>query len=129
MPQIDQITFISQIFWLFIIFITFYIVVLENVLPLIGKILKARKKKIQFSTEIVSSFDSEKKQILNRYETLLISSMVDSRQLILDVNRESLEWRESFINSIRENNLEQVNLKYLTTQLELLVTQLVIKKK
>ena len=45
MPQLDTVTFLSQIFWLVIIFGAFYLIVLTHILPSISRILKVRKKK------------------------------------------------------------------------------------
>jgi len=53
MPQLDSLTFLSQVFWLVILFISFYVVVAKNVLPEFGFILKTRTKKI--SNEIVKN--------------------------------------------------------------------------
>ena len=44
MPQFDKITFFNQIFWLILIFSSFYFILLKNFLPKIGSVLKARNK-------------------------------------------------------------------------------------
>ena len=44
MPQFDQATFLSQIFWTFLFFIVLYLFLLRGVLPAISTVLKLRNK-------------------------------------------------------------------------------------
>lgn len=46
MPQLDMITFFSQIFWLTVTFYGFYFFILRIYLPKIAVVLKTRKKKL-----------------------------------------------------------------------------------
>ena len=46
MPQLDLITFISQIFWLVFFFIFFIIIIFNNFLPIISRVIKIRSKKM-----------------------------------------------------------------------------------
>ena len=53
MPQFDKITFFNQIFWLLLLFGTFYILLLRLFLPGLGSVLKARNKKL-FKSDILN---------------------------------------------------------------------------
>jgi hypothetical protein len=44
MPQFDTLAFFSQLFWVFLVFLTLYLVLALYVLPSISVTLKARKK-------------------------------------------------------------------------------------
>ena len=47
MPQLDTVTFLSQLFWLVIIFGAFYLIVLTEILPSFSRVLKSRLKKLK----------------------------------------------------------------------------------
>ena len=47
MPQFDKVTFFNQIFWVTVVFFTFYFVLLKQVLPALFLSLKTRKKAIK----------------------------------------------------------------------------------
>ena len=49
MPQLDSVTFLSQVFWLSIGFFIFYIIVVKNIIPSLGRMLKVRTKKVVVS--------------------------------------------------------------------------------
>jgi len=61
MPQFDNVTFFNQIFWFSILLFAFYFFVLKNVLPKLGMILKARKKKVYLGPN--SAISLQKKQL------------------------------------------------------------------
>jgi F0F1-type ATP synthase membrane subunit b/b' len=46
MPQTDTITYLSQLFWTFTVFIVFYAMMVKHILPAISTSIKARKKKL-----------------------------------------------------------------------------------
>ena len=70
MPQLDTITFLSQLFWLIIIFGFFYLTVLNNILPSISRILKTRKKKLEHNKDAMYSLGDEKGETLSGYDSL-----------------------------------------------------------
>lgn len=47
MPQFDTFSFLSQLFWVFLLFLSLYIMLLRWVLPALAVTLKVRKKLIQ----------------------------------------------------------------------------------
>lgn len=44
MPQLDSLTYFSQFFWFIIIFLGFYIIISNNIIPYIATVLKTRNK-------------------------------------------------------------------------------------
>jgi hypothetical protein len=46
MPQFDIFSFFSQLFWVFLGFILFYLILSSYLLPSLGSILKIRKRKL-----------------------------------------------------------------------------------
>lgn len=66
MPQFDKITFFGQIFWLTVIFFSFYFISLELFLPKISAVLKTRKKKLAIGLGSVKGLNEEQFSIENK---------------------------------------------------------------
>ena len=60
MPQLDTVTFLSQLFWLVIIFGAFYLTVLTDILPSFSRVLKSRLKKLKSNKDAMYSLGDEK---------------------------------------------------------------------
>jgi hypothetical protein len=75
MPQFDKITFLNQIFWLFLSFFFIYFLILKNFLPELAFSLKLREKVLlknnknaaQNTLEILENFQSIQFKTLNIY--------------------------------------------------------------
>nr|YP_011008347.1 ATPase subunit 8 [Scytothamnus australis]WBP70318.1 ATPase subunit 8 [Scytothamnus australis] len=50
MPQFDTLSFFNQVFWLFLIIFSFYIVVLRFLLPTLAFSLKSRTKVLKLTS-------------------------------------------------------------------------------
>lgn len=59
MPQLDMITFFSQIFWLTVTFYGFYFFILRVYLPKIAVVLKTRKKKLLLGSTGVYRYNDD----------------------------------------------------------------------
>jgi len=46
MPQMDLYIGASQVFWFTVIFLFFYILIVKNILPVLARSIKLRKKKV-----------------------------------------------------------------------------------
>nr|YP_009446418.1 ATP synthase F0 subunit 8 [Ancoracysta twista]ATY40906.1 ATP synthase F0 subunit 8 [Ancoracysta twista] len=117
MPQLDHVTFMSQLFWLILFFLTFYVITLKYLLPSLGKALKIRKKRLEAGHKGVDQLKSEEHAVVGDYETLLMQSMVESRQFIASSLEESEKWLQT---SLKEANnsaslLKPANQSYLKT--------------
>ena len=79
MPQLDTVTFLSQLFWLVIIFGTFYLTVLTDILPSFSRVLKSRLKKLKSNKDAIYSLGDEKGETLAGYDKLLSKGLEVSR--------------------------------------------------
>jgi len=59
MPQLDPTSFLSQLFWLLIVFSLMYIIIAKSALPQIGRVLQNRKEKISSDLERASDLKGE----------------------------------------------------------------------
>ena len=77
MPQLDIISFFSQLFWLFIVFTFFYFMFFEYVVPVFGRIIKIRKKKLNKSLLIQEKLLSEIQMVSVSYDSIIKASCLD----------------------------------------------------
>jgi F-type H+-transporting ATPase subunit b len=113
MPQLDSVTFITQLTWLIIIFLGFYGIVLSNSLPVLARIIKTRKLKLSFGQSNLTNLDLETKNSINNYENSLLNSLSQSRILL----SENIETSNSFIcnsvSNLNKDSLDKANSSYI----------------
>lgn len=114
MPQSDSLTFFTQIFWLILVFLSFYTIILKVVLPMVGTTLKTRRRFFLALENRVESSSNEEKAILLAYETLLINSMGDSKQLISQIFQHNVHWLAKQISITNKASLFCVNTMFLS---------------
>lgn len=117
MPQLDTYMFFSQVFWLLVIFITFYILVLNNILPNISRVLKLRHKQISAGDGSVIS--EEHKAVMATTSGVLETSLKDSTTFLSNVRNSSSAWLEASLNEANEKTLLELNKNYLKSVGEL----------
>jgi hypothetical protein len=111
MPQLDSYTFFSQVFWLVVIFGAFYILILNNVLPNIARVLKLRRK--QISATDGSLIGDEHKAIMASTSGVLETSLKDSTSFLSTVRNSSSDWLSASLNEANEKTLLELNKNYL----------------
>lgn len=115
MPQLDKITFLSQVFWLIVVFISFYLVTLRYILPTIAQIIKVRKKKIEYNSKQLTGFKEEESFVTEHYESVLRNSLVESQKLLTGAIQSSLVWLETSMKKTNETMLLEMNKEYIKT--------------
>lgn len=71
MPQFDSATFPSQLFWLAVILVLFFIAMRSSALPKIGGALEARRQKIDDDLDKAAAYREEAEAALAAYEKAL----------------------------------------------------------
>lgn len=84
MPQMDSVTFLSQVTWLVVVFSIFYLIVLEKILPTLSRILKIRSKKLSEGKEIANLVADEEKKLQREASEILGKSAQASHLLLQD---------------------------------------------
>lgn len=113
MPQLDIYIAMSQVFWFTIFFLIFYVVIVRDILPVLARAIKLRKKKK--SGLASSSLDVEALTTIGQTATILESSLKDSRALLIEVSSESCSWLDSSVKKVNNNTLLEVNKVYIKT--------------
>jgi hypothetical protein len=113
MPQLDPTSYISQLTWLIIIFISFYFMIAQYLVPAISTIFKVRKKKLEASGSGFSSFQDEEKKINQHSEKMLTHSLQVSRTSCLKAMQTSIFWLQEAVKDANQSALLGVNKHYL----------------
>lgn len=113
MPQLDKITFLSQVFWLIVIFVSFYLISLRYLLPTISKILKVRQNKIESNNKQLTNFKEEESFVTENYETVLRNSLIESQKLLTEAIQSSLVWLDTSMKKTNESMLLEMNKEYI----------------
>jgi|TARA_B110000971_G_C19804267_1_gene405772 F0F1-type ATP synthase membrane subunit b/b' len=114
MPQLDIYVAMSQVFWFTIFFVIFYVLIVRDILPVLARSIKLRKKKVGESSGS-SSLNDETNAIVAQTATTLEGSLNDSRTLLSNVSTASSEWLESSVKDVNENTLLELNKTYIKT--------------
>ncbi len=82
MPQLEPWSYMSQIFWLVITFITLYFVLSKVVVPRITSVLEARQEKIEDDLGRAERLRVEAEQVLEEYNKALDDARSEAQGLL-----------------------------------------------
>jgi len=81
MPQLDAAAYLNQVFWLILVFFTFYLIVLKNILPALSRILKVRTKKAIMASEGANNLTDERVATIESYDAMISKTARETVQL------------------------------------------------
>ncbi len=84
MPQLDGLTYGTQVFWLVITFAVLLILMWTIALPRIGRVLEQRRKHIEDDLAEAEKFKRESEEAIKSYEASLSEARSKSHQLLLE---------------------------------------------
>ena len=138
MPQLDPEFWVSQIFWLTLVFGTLYIVLSKLILPKISANLELRKSQIQENIEAADKQRKDSELKLKEYDNIIFKSKLESKNLFnetrektlknINIKRDTLEKQideeikkaETEINQLRKSAPEKINKIAIETSSEIL---------
>jgi len=88
MPQLDPTWFASQLFWLFVAFMTLYVVLSRFMLPPLLEVMERRKATVDSDLQGAERFKTEAEKARDHYERTLADARLRSQQLIDTVMQE-----------------------------------------
>ena len=103
MPQLNPDYWISQIFWVMLIFGTLYVILWKAILPKINENLENRKSQILFDLDEAQELKNQSEKKISEYNMILSKAKQDAKK-ILDETRKK-------INLDIENKNNQFNLE------------------
>jgi F0F1-type ATP synthase membrane subunit b/b' len=111
MPQMDLYIGASQVFWFTVIFLFFYILIVKNILPVLARSIKLRKKKVDNTS--VSTLDNEGAEVVSKTASILEGSLRESQSLLSNVSVSSSNWLDSSVKEVNEKTLLDLNKNYI----------------
>jgi F0F1-type ATP synthase membrane subunit b/b' len=111
MPQMDLYIGASQVFWFTVIFLFFYILIVKNILPVLARSIKLRKKKVDNTS--VSTLDNEGAEVVSKTASILEGSLRESQSLLSNVSVSSSNWLDNSVKEVNEKTLLYLNKNYI----------------
>ncbi len=110
MPQLDLSTYIAQIFWFFLCFISLYLASHFLILPRIAAILKERKNIIDSDQVLANDLDKKISNLRDKTEKLRQNANHRYQNQIEEVVKNSVKNREASILQLKEK-IEEASKK------------------
>lgn len=98
MPQLDSFTYLTQVVWLCVFLFTYYILLLNNALPRISRLLKLRKQLTAGSAVTESQTDAQTLEVQGSNPTALLTGRIVwdmcrlSREFLSQTVQYSMHW-------------------------------------
>lgn len=106
MPQLDAAAYLNQVFWLILVFFTFYLIVLKNILPALSRILKVRTKKAIMASEGANNLTDERVATIESYDAMISKTARETVQLTNTSVEKSQQWVSSNKKELTTGNTE-----------------------
>ena len=101
----------SQVFWFTVVFLFFYILIVKNILPVLARSIKLRKKKVDNTS--VSTLDNEGAEVVSKTASILEGSLRESQSLLSNVSVSSTNWLDNSVKEVNEKTLLDLNKNYI----------------
>ncbi len=118
MPQLDQMSFMSQIFWFLLTFYTLYTFILIYLLPPIFRVLKYRVKKFEILIAQINFLNLSTNQGNINYINVLNTFITSNLKILINYKKNynlnlQTNQKDSYnnLNNISHNVLEQLILR------------------
>ena len=113
MPQLDKASYFSQIFWLLVIFTTFYAIIIRIYLPRLARIMKLRQKTLKYGRSLTRNIYKEQEIILD--EKPLVRALEEGRNSLIRTVASTNKWYNDTEKQLQATPLRGVNNFYLTS--------------
>ena len=82
MPQLNPEYWVSQIFWVILIFGTLYVILWRTILPKINENLENRKSQILTDLDDAQKFEDQSKEKLSEYNKILNQAKQEAKKIL-----------------------------------------------
>lgn len=82
MPQLDFSTFASQVFWLAVIFVAFYLLMAYVALPRLGALIARRKTRIEGDLDRAAQMKAEAEAVMAAYQRALADARAGAQATV-----------------------------------------------
>jgi F-type H+-transporting ATPase subunit b len=88
MPQLDVATFVPQIAWLLITFVSLFFIIWKGVVPKVGGALETRQRKIEDNLDKAAKFKADAEAAIAAYDKTLADARVEAQSIVAQVKSE-----------------------------------------
>nr|YP_008816151.1 ATP synthase F0 subunit 8 [Roya obtusa]AGZ90365.1 ATP synthase F0 subunit 8 [Roya obtusa] len=130
MPQLDQFTYLTQFVWLCVFYMTFYILLYNDGLPKVSRILKLRayltssKENIDLS-KISSDKQSVSNGFFNSFDDVLKECFHNSISYLYSSSSSASKWCHEIISNLNISQLGLMNKSYVRSLGEITISQII----
>ncbi len=124
MPQLDQFTYLTQFLWLCVFFMSFYVLLYNDGLPKISRILKLRAKLVSQQSESTNHSDQNTLRLENQ-DTVIKESLNSCASYLNTSVSGASKWCNEMVASLNTNQLEAINKSYVRSLGEISVSQMI----
>jgi F-type H+-transporting ATPase subunit b len=82
MPQLDFTTFVPQLFWLAVTFFVLYLLMRLVALPSVGRVIAARRSRLDDDFARASELRQQAEAVLNQYEARMVAARAQAHDMI-----------------------------------------------
>jgi F-type H+-transporting ATPase subunit b len=135
MPQLDQFTYLTQFIWLCIFYMTFYVLLFNDGLPKISRILKLRaylcndqhtdREQENGQHNQSPKVTGEKNTLDSESQDVIFRTLNSSVSYLNSSVAGALRWCTNSVEGLNSNQLKSLNKSYLRSIGELGVSQLI----
>ena len=117
MPQLDSFTYLTQVIWLCVFLFTYYLILLNNALPRISRVLKLRKQLTAGSALTESQADAPTVKVEQSRPTTLLTSRIVwdvchlSREFLSQAVQYSIDWYNQQLSGIHKSQFKKLHKK------------------
>ena len=87
MPQLNPDYWVSQVFWVMLIFGTLYVILWKTILPKINENLENRKSQILIDLDEAQKFKDQSKKKISEYNIILSKAKQDAKKILDDARK------------------------------------------
>jgi len=110
MPQLDVSTYSSQLFWLFLSFVTLYFVIKTKIIPLFEDLRQKRWDNIHGTQRVAERFMKEGNDVHSESKKMLEIAKKKSNDILVEADREAKshfsDGRLKFLSSVQDRLLK-----------------------
>nr|YP_010736358.1 ATP-synthase protein 8 [Zygnema circumcarinatum]QKQ14686.1 ATP-synthase protein 8 [Zygnema circumcarinatum]WEL36331.1 ATP-synthase protein 8 [Zygnema circumcarinatum] len=120
MPQLDQFTYLTQFVWLCVCFMSFYVLLYNDALPKISRILKLRSHLVSQQSEATDANNQ-----LVEQDGVITQSLNSSVAYLYSSVSGASQWCNDMVTSFNANQIQPMNKAYVRSLAEMSVSQIV----
>ena len=115
MPQLDSFTYLTQVIWLCVFLFTYYLLLLNNALPRISRVLKLRKELTVSSALTESQADAQKLSVQGSNPTILLTGRIVwdvcrlSQEFLSQTVQYSINWYNQQLSNIHRGQFQKLH--------------------